>query len=134
MIYERLENIKNELNSFDDEFLKYSFLVELSAYVPSEQPDLMVDEHIHKGCQSRVWIHFSKENGIFNMAATSDTLIIRGVLYVMMELYNGLSTEEISKNKIKFLEECGIIQHFSSDRISGISGIADSIYDFCATP
>lgn len=131
MIEERLAEIKEELNAFDDEFLRYSFLAELSAYVSAELPDLMTDQNLHHGCQSQVWIKYKIEDDCFFINATSDTLIIRGVLYVMMQLYNGLSPKEISKRKIDFLNECGIAEHFSSSRISGISGIADSIYEYC---
>ncbi len=131
MIEERLKEIHDELNTFNDEYMKYSFLAELSAYVKPDQPDLMTDEHLHRGCQSRVWVRFRIEEGLFYMDAMSDTLIIRGVLYVMMELFNGLSPKEIAGHKTDFLKECGIAQHFGSTRTSGINGIVDSVYDFC---
>ena len=131
MIEKRLEEIRKELNAFDDDLMKYSFLVELSAYVKPDQPDLMKEENLHHGCQSQVWIRYRITDGKFYMNATSDTLIIRGVLYVMMELFNGLTPDEIVGSRIDFLKECGIAQHFSGSRISGIGGITDSVYAFC---
>ena len=80
MIEERLAEIRNEFASLDDSFTQYSFLVELSAYVSPDQPDLMKEEHLQRGCHSRVWIRQSIENGVFHMDATSDTMLIRGVL------------------------------------------------------
>ena len=132
MIEERLEEIRKELNAFDDELMKYSFLVELSAYVKPDQSDLMKEENLHHGCQSQVWIRYRITDGKFFMDATSDTLIIRGVLYVMMELFNGLTPEEISGTRIDFLKESGIAQHFTGSRISGISGITEAVYAYCA--
>ena len=131
MIEERLKEIKEELNAFDDEFMKYSFLAELSAYVSPDQRDLITDEHLYRGCQSQVWLRFRLEDGFFYMDAFSDTLIIRGVLYVMMELFNGLSPAEITRRKIDFLKECGMAQHFNSTRTDGIGGIIDAIYEWC---
>lgn len=131
MIEERIKEIKEELNAFDDELMKYSFLVELSAYVDPDQPELMTEENRYHGCQSQVWVHYRIENGQFFMNATSDTLIIRGVLYVMMELYNGLAPEEIAGHPINFLAACGISQHFTGARVSGIEGISDSVFRFC---
>lgn len=131
MIEDRIREIREELGAFDDEFLRYSFLVELSSYVPAQQPELMKDENLHRGCQSRVWLRCREENGSFILDATSDTLIIRGVLYVMMQLYNGLTVREIAENKIDFLKECGLEEHFSSDRIAGLNGIADTIVSYC---
>ena len=56
MLDDRIREIREELNAFEDEFLRYSFLVELSSYVPADQPELMKDENLHRGCQSRVWL------------------------------------------------------------------------------
>lgn len=127
----RIREIKDELNAFNDVFLKYSFIVELSAYVAPDQPELMTDNYLHHGCQSQVWINYQIENGIFTMKATSDTLVIRGVLYIMMQLYNGLTPEEITRRKIDFLKECDLTEQFSGARVNGITGIADTIYAVC---
>lgn len=132
MLKERLDEIRAELNTFEDDFMRYSFLVELSAYVNSDQPELMIEENLHKGCQSQVWIDFQIRNGLFFMNALSDTLIIRGILYIMMELFNGLSPKEITENRIDFLKELGLSQHFSDTRVSGIQGICDSVFTYCA--
>lgn len=131
MIEERLEEIRNEIASFDDEFMQYSFLVELSAYVDPDQPELMTKERLHHGCRSRVWKKFRIEDGKFYMNATSDTLIIRGVLYIMMELFNGLAPDEIAEKRPDFLNECGIAGHFNEERISGLNSITESVYDYC---
>lgn len=90
MLKERLAEMREELDSFDDEFAKYSFLVELSAYVSPRQEDLMQDAYLQRGCQSKVWLRCACDEGVFCMRATSDTLIIRGVLYILQELYNGV--------------------------------------------
>ena len=132
MLKERLDEIRKELNDFDDELMKYSFLVELSSYVDAHQPELMIPENLHHGCQSLVWIRCRIEEGKFYMNATSDTLLIRGVLYVMMELFNGLTPEEILENRIDFLKDCGISQHFNESRVSGIRGITEAVYGCCS--
>ena len=131
MLEERLKEIREELNSFEDEFQKYAFLTELSAYVSPDQPGLMRDEYLYRGCQSRVWVRLEIRDGLFHMNAASDTLIIRGVLYIMMELFNGLAPEEIAGSDLHFLEACGIAEHFSDTRSTGIQGIADSVIRYC---
>lgn len=131
MIRERIAEIREELGSLEDEYMQYSFLVELSAYVSPDQPDLMTDEFLQHGCQSQVWVRFRSDEGMFYMDATSDTLLIRGVLYIMMELFNGAPAEEIAAEHPDFLKECGISGHFSGSRINGIRSITDSVYDYC---
>lgn len=131
MIRERLAAIREELGAMEDDFMQYSFLVELSAYVNPYQPELMREEYLQRGCQSQVWLRFRMESGLFYMEATSDTLLIRGVLYIMMELFNGLPPEEIAESKIDFLKDCGISRHFSGARVNGIQSIIDSIITYC---
>lgn len=132
MFLERMEEIRKEINQFEDSFTQYAFLVELSAYVPANQPDLMTDEHLYDGCQSRVWLKMNIENGIFYIKSTSDTLIIRGILYIMMELYNGCPVSEILSHPVDLLSVCGIEEHFTSERTIGIRGITKKIHDFCS--
>lgn len=134
MLEMRLKEIREEFEQFEDSFSQYAFLVELSAYVPHDQPDLTTDAHLYKGCQSQVWLAMSSENGIFQMKATSDTLILRGLLYVMMELYNGCTLAEIAEHPIDLLSACGIEGHFTSERTIGIRGITEKIFEFCQNP
>ncbi len=131
MLKNKLIDIRKELNEFDDAFTRYAFIVELSAYIPAEIPDIMTDEYIYKGCQSRVWLKFEDNDGVFSMRATSDTLLIRGVLYIMTELYNGEKTGDIAKSDFDFLKECSIEEHFNSERTVGIKKMNEEIRNFC---
>jgi len=131
MLKNKLIDIRKELNEFDDAFTRYAFIVELSAYIPAEIPDIMTDEYIYKGCQSRVWLKLTDNEGIFNMRATSDTLLIRGVLYIMSELYNGEKIKDIAESDFDFLKECSIEEHFNSERTVGIKKMNEEIRNLC---
>lgn len=41
--------------------------------------------------------------------------------------------QEIARSRIDFLKECGIAQHFTGSRISGIGGITEAVYTYCDT-
>ena len=131
MLQERLAEMRGELDSFDDEFARYSFLVELSAYVSPHQDDLMRDEYLQRGCQSRVWLRCEEDGGALCVRATSDTLIIRGILYILQELYCGVSVEEVAQSDLDVLAELGIAEHFSDTRQSGIRSIERAIVNYC---
>lgn len=132
MLLERLAEIKKELDQFSDGFTKYSFLVELSALNNQNTPDVMQECNLFKGCQSQVWIKLSVQDGLFYMHATSDTLLLRGLLYIMMQLYNGCPLSEIAETDLNILPYCGIEQFFTDQRISGVHGITKAIQDFCS--
>jgi cysteine desulfuration protein SufE len=65
------------------------------------------------------------------MRATSDTLIIRGILYIMQELFCGVPVEEIAQSDIDFLDELGIAEHFNDARQSGIASISAAVVSYC---
>lgn len=132
MLQERWNSIKEELFQFDDEYTRYSFLVELSAYVSPHQEQLMQPQYLYEGCQSKVWLKLGKKNGCLTIEATSDTMLIRGILYVIMELYRDVPLCEIAEHPIPFLEECGFATQLTAARNSGIKGILDEINMFCA--
>ena len=131
MLEQRLAEMRAELDAFDDEFTKYSFLVELSAYVPPDQPSLQRDEYLQRGCQSRVWLRCEERDGCVWLSATSDTLIIRGILYILGELYNGVGLDEVAASQLDVLRELGIAEHFTDARQSGIGSISQAVVSFC---
>lgn len=131
MLQQRLSEMREELDSLGDEFTKYSFLVELSAYVSPDQADLMRDEYLQRGCQSRVWVRHEERDGRYRLRATSDTLIVRSVLYILGQLYDDVSVEEIAASDIDVLAALGIAEHFSDTRQLGIRSIADGVVSFC---
>lgn len=132
MIQQRLAEIREELGQFEDGFSRYAFLVELSAYVPADQPELTRERYLFDGCQSRVWVKMAERDGLFHMEATSDTLIIRGVLHVMMTLFNGCPVGEIEAERPDVLAECGIGAFFAGQRAGGMGALTASIYEFCS--
>ena len=80
-----LAQLKGEFASLPDGFARYSYLTELSALL-SPPREVRQDQFLYRGCQSKVWLHVTVENGLCHLAADSDTLIIRGILSLFREL------------------------------------------------
>lgn len=133
MLLERLEEIRAELGQFGDSFSQYSFLIELSALNNCAKADLMTEQNLFRGCQSQVWLRMHITDGAFFLEATSDTALLRGLLYVMMQLFNGCPAQEIALAEFDFLRCCGIDGHFTSQRTSGVNGILQNIRSYCTT-
>lgn len=127
MLKDRIKEIETEFSELPDSFLRYSFLVELSAYVTDTPPELMVEENLFPGCQSRVWMMTTFQNGRLKLTATSDTLLIRGLLYVMMELYNDCTPQELLETPIDILALCKVTENFTSERSANIKRMQEFI-------
>ena len=69
--------IEEEFELFDDWMQKYEHLIELGKDLPQISEEHKDDEHLIKGCQSRVWLHARLENGRVRYSADGDALITK---------------------------------------------------------
>ncbi len=94
LLEERLEELKAEFGELDEPFQRYSLLLQLAAYAPQPPCDFTTDEHLFRGCQTKVWLSVRRMDGRPDIRITSDSMLLRGVGLVLMRLLNGLPPEE----------------------------------------
>ena len=94
LLEERLEELKAEFGELDEPFQRYSLLLQLAAYAPQPPCDFTTDEHLFRGCQTKVWLSVRRMDGQPDIRITSDSMLLRGVGLVLMRLLNGLPPEE----------------------------------------
>lgn len=121
-----LEQLQGEFASLPDGFARYSYLTELSALL-SSPPEVRQDRYSYRGCQSRVWLHVTAENGICHLEADSDTLIIRGILALFRELLEDRPVPEVLEARFDLLGALNLSEHFSSARTAGVAGLLPEI-------
>ena len=81
-----------------------------------------------EGCQSRVWLRVIRgRTGRLTIALDSDTLIVRGVLNAIVQIYSNRSDEDILSTDFTFLEQTGLADLFSAERQSGIKAVMAAI-------
>ncbi len=129
-IEKRIEEIRGEMGQFTDVLTRYSFLVELSAYMIDPDPYLLTEEWLYPNCQSKVWIRYSFGDEGLEIEAFSDTLIIRGILYVLTELYRGCTAEEIAETDVDVLTLCGVEEQFNSTRSGNIKRLQNDLREY----
>lgn len=130
-IRQRTDRLAAEFRQLEDEFLRYSYLVELGGLLPSMSPAERAAADRFPGCQSRVWLHMELRDGRFRLQADSDAVILRGLLYVFVTVYDGASPAEIAGSVFHPLEELGLTESFSPQRQGGVAGIMEAIRTFC---
>lgn len=112
----------------DDPFSLYEYLLGFSAelpVMPDEERELAA---LVEGCQSRVWLRVIRgRTGRPTIALDSDTLIVRGVLNAIVQIYSNRSDEDILSTDFTFLEQTGLADLFSAERQSGIKAVMAAI-------
>lgn len=84
-----------------------------------------------EGCQSKVWLTAETEaDGTMHYRAESNTLIIKGVLGLIIEVLNGERPEEIIAADLHFLSAIGLNEHLSPTRSNGVLAVIRQMKDW----
>ncbi len=119
-IQEIQEEIIDEFDMFDDWLQKYDYLIELSKDLPPMADEHKCNENIIKGCQSKVWLHASKQNDKVVYQADSDAIITKGIVALLVRVLNKQSCKDILSTELNFIESIGLKEHLSMTRSNGL--------------
>jgi cysteine desulfuration protein SufE len=122
-----INEIREELEVFDDWMDRYQFIIELGRKLPTFPSDWMNDSHRVPGCQSQVWMQTTVEDGKIYLAGASDAAIVSGLVALLLRVYSGRTPAEIAQTDPVFLKELGLIEALSSNRGNGVASMAQAI-------
>lgn len=111
------------INAMGDCFDQYSYLIVKAQQLPAMPEEHKTQEALVPGCQSQVWLYVWTEKGNVHLMADSDTLILRGVLQILRELFDGESVAEVSTLQVRLFQETELAATFTSDRNTGVQTI-----------
>jgi len=126
------ENLKEELDLFDDPMDKYEFIIELGKGMPSMDESLKTEDRLVKGCQSKVWLDAKLENGLVKYTADSNTVITKGIIAILIRLLSDQKPETIAKEDLSILEAIDLRSHLSSQRSNGLSAMLGLMKQYAA--
>lgn len=117
-----------------DTFEQFDYLLQLSAQLEELPEERKVKEVLVEGCQSQVWLYPSWEGVApgegFALEGDSDTLMVRGVIYLFQQMFSGQDARAIIECPVRFVEETELVYIFDAKRQAGVSAIASTIKDF----
>ena len=126
--------IQNEIiedfSVFDDWMDKYQYIMDLGKELDPIPDDLKKDEFLVNGCQSKVWVVPEFKDGKLFFKADSDAFITKGIVALLLKVFNGRTPEEILDTDLFFIKEIGIDEHLSMSRANGLNGMIEKIRDY----
>jgi cysteine desulfuration protein SufE len=103
----------------------------LGKQLPALADEYKLDDHLIKGCESQVWLHFRMENqksSTYQLAADSDARIVKGLVIVILADFNHKTAQQISEFDIEgYFTELDLLKHLSPSRSNGIHAIVEAI-------
>ena len=112
---------------FDDWTQKYEYIIELSKDLESMNESLKNEDNLIKGCQSKVWLHAEMINGKINFLADSEAIITKGIISILLNVFNNRKPQEILDSDMGFIEKIGLKEHLSPNRANGLSSMYKQI-------
>ena len=127
----KISNIQNdiveEFDIFDTWMDKYEYLIELGKSVPKINEENKKEENIIKGCQSKVWLHAEKQDGLVRFYADSDAIITKGIISLLIRIFSNQKPEDIINADTDFIDKIGLRQHLSPNRANGLNNMIKKI-------
>jgi cysteine desulfuration protein SufE len=119
-INETQDQIIDEFAQFGDWMERYEYLIDLGRSLGPFDERHKTPEYLIEGCQSKVWLYPSFENGIITFSAESDALITRGIVALLVRVFSGHTPAEIVDANIYFIEKIGLRENLSPTRSNGL--------------
>ena len=123
-----LQTLIDDFALFDDWEDRYRYLIDIGRTLPTMVESLKTKDNLVQGCTSRVWMSAHVENDILTFVADSDAHIVRGLISILYQVYNGKSLAEISNIDIENgFDQMGLNQNLSPNRRNGFFSIVEKI-------
>ena len=108
---------------------KFTYLIELGKKLPVLSDTDMIEQYRVQGCQASVWLRvIPKKNDIYEIYADSDAFIVKGLIVVLLLMYNYKTAKQIlDTDSSKIFEQLGLDKHLSPTRRNGLHSMVSRI-------
>ena len=127
----RVQELIENFSFLDDWEDRFRYLIDLGRRLAPMDESLKTEETKVRGCTSQVWIVDEVRPGPpprLHFIADSDAHIVKGLIAVLLEVYNDRTPQEILAVDIKqAIGELGFEQHLSPNRANGLYAMVERI-------
>ena len=106
---------------------RYQHIIDLGRETDNFPEELKIEPNLIAGCQSQVWISSKMEGGRLFFLATSDSAIVKGLVYLLLMVYSGREPKEILNTPPSFIKEISLSEHLSPTRSNGLASMVSTI-------
>ena len=126
-----IESIQNEIveefSLFEDWMQRYEYMIELGKSLPLIDEKYKTEDHIIKGCQSKVWVHADLEEDLLKFTADSDAIITKGIIAILIRVFSNQHPKDIMEANTDFIDKIGLKEHLSPTRTNGLVSMIKQI-------
>ena len=101
------DEIIEEFAIFEDWMDKYEYIIDLGKHLPLIDQQYRTDDHLIKGCQSKVWLRADKHGNAVKFTADSDAVITKGIIALLIRVLSDQPPSDIAHADLFFIEQIG---------------------------
>lgn len=127
-----IEELIEEFEFLNDWEERCDFLIDLGFELPPmPESDKTEVNRVH-GCQSMVWLTTElkqvDDQRVLEIHADSDALIVKGLIAVLLAIYNNKTPEEVLTIDVKqYFSQLQLDKYLSSQRKNGLFGMVERV-------
>lgn len=99
------------------------YIMELGQQLPPLEDRYRTEANTVKGCQSKVWLTTDFKNDGVIFRADSNTEITKGLISLLIRLWNERTPEEILDTDLYFIDKIGMKKVIGSQRSNGFAAM-----------
>ncbi|MBL7851557.1 MAG: SufE family protein [Cyclobacteriaceae bacterium] len=123
-IEETQKAIIEEFSLLDgDREMSVMYLMDLGEKLPPLADEHKVDFNLVKGCQSKVWLIAELKKDRVYFSADSNTAITKGLVSLLIRVFNGHLPEEIVSADLFFMKDIGMDRFIGTQRSNGFAAM-----------
>ena len=127
---EQVEAYKEDLALLPDKDAKMEYILDFGKEAGKLEPQYKTDENVIKGCSSLAWLHKAYEEGKVLLEAEGDSIIAKGMLVMLLGIFNDRTPDEILAFDPNKLKTMGIMELLSPVRQQGLEAFLNVIYGY----
>jgi cysteine desulfuration protein SufE len=118
------DEIVNEFSLLDgDREMTVFYIMELGQKLPDMPDEAKTENNIVKGCQSKVWLTANLDKDKINFIADSNTAITKGLVSLLVRVFNGQTPESILHADLYFMSKIGMERFIGTQRSNGFAAM-----------
>jgi cysteine desulfuration protein SufE len=133
-ITNRQRELEEEFALFDDWREKIEYVMDLGKALPPFPEEARTEGNRVHGCQSQVWMdaRIDPETGRLRLVADSDAILVKGLIGLLLRLYDDRPPREIVDNPPEVFERIGLGRHLTPGRANGLYEMVRRVRELAA--
>lgn len=118
------DEIISEFSLLDgDKEMTVFYIMELGQKLHDIKESDRTENNLVKGCQSKVWMVARLENDRVHFEADSNTAITKGLVSLLIRIFNSQSPDEILNANLYFMNKIGMERFIGTQRSNGFAAM-----------